>query len=466
MKRFEKNDLFKITGLMVLLTAVLTWLIPYGYFSGGKLVAEEITRIGIFDFFTYGLLGLYYFTVLVTFLLVLCGFYQVLSRIPAYQRMTSNIAKKLNGKEIIFATATSFVVAIITAFVNEYFIVIAFLPFLITICSKLKMDKLSTFATTFGGLLVGIMGSLYNAKVVGVVVSSFNITYSDNLVSRIILLILAFIAFSVFNILHMIKALKNKKSESVEDLFVAEVDSKDKKSSIPLIIVLAVTTIIAILAYIGWESAFALTWPTDALTWISEVTIFDHSVFSYILGNVQAFGSWDIFGIQILLLIATLILKVIYSISFDEILESFGEGFKKSGKLIVIMLLAYVVLEFSVMFPVLPTISNWFLNLTDKFNVFTTYIVGLINSLFTVEFSYTASLIGTQLATVYADSVNVIAIIMQSTYGLISFVAPTSAILLIGLSYLDIKYKSWLKYIWKFLVAMLVVTIVMALIIA
>ena len=47
------------------------------------------------------------------------------------------------------------------------------------------------------------------------------------------------------------------------------------------------------------------------------------------------------------------------------------------------MLLAYVVLEFSVMFPVLPTISNWFLNLTDKYNVFTTYIVGLINSLFT-----------------------------------------------------------------------------------
>lgn len=466
MKRFEKNDLFKITGLMVLLTAVLTWLIPYGYFNGGELVTEEITRIGIFDFFTYGLLGLYYFTVLVTFLLVLCGFYELLSKIPAYQNITSAIAKKVKGKEILFATITSFVIAVITSFVSEYFVVIAFLPFLITICSKMKMDKLSTFATTFGGLLIGIIGSLYSTKIVGVNVSTLGITYKDALLARIILLALSFIAFSVFNILHMRKALKNKKAEVAEDLFVAEINAKDKKSSIPLIIVLAVSAIIIILAYIAWGTVFELEWPANALTWIQEVTIFDHSIFSYILGNVQAFGNWDIFGIQIVLLVATLILKVIYKVSFDDVLESYGEGFKKSGKLIVIMLLAYVILEFSVMFPVLPTISNWILSLTDSFNVFTTYIAGLVNALFTVEYQYTASLIGTQLATLYANNVNVISVIMQSTYGLISFVAPSSAILLIGLSYLDIKYKSWLKYIWKFLVAMLVITIVIALILA
>lgn len=466
MKRFEKNDLFKITGLMVLLTAVLTWLIPYGYFNGGELVAEEITRIGIFDFFTYGLLGLYYFTVLVTFLLVLCGFYALLSRIPAYQKITDSIAKKLKGKEIIFSTITSFVIAVITSFVSEYFVIIAFLPFIITICSKMKMDKLSTFATTFGGLLIGILGSLYSSKIVGINVSTLGVAYKDALLARIILLGLTFIAFSVFNILHMRKSLKNKKAEVAEDLFVTETNVKDKKSSIPLIIVLAISAIIIILAYIGWGTVFGLEWPTNALTWIQEVTIFDHPVFSYILGNVQAFGSWDIFGIQIVLLVATLILKVIYNVSFDDVLEAYAEGFKKSGKLIVIMLLAYIVLEFSVMFPVLPTISNWILGLTDSFNVITTYLTGLVNALFTVEYQYTASLIGTQLATVYAENVSVISVIMQATYGLISFVAPTSAILLIGLSYLDIKYKNWLKYIWKFLAAMLIITIVMAFILA
>lgn len=466
MKRFEKNDLFKITGLMVLLTAVLTWLIPYGYFSGGELVKQEITRIGLFDFFTYGLLGLYYFTVLVTFLLVLCGFYQLLAKIPAYQNLTSSIAKKLKGKEILFATVISFIIAAITSFATEYFVILAFVPFIITICSKLKMDKLSTFATSFGGILVGIMGSLYNSKIVGINVSSLGLEYQNNLVARIVLFALTFIIFTVFNILHMRKTVKAKNSEVAEDLFVEETNTKDKKAKWPLVTVLTIVALTLVLAYIPWATAFNLEWPTNALTWIQEVTIFDHAIFSYILGNVQAFGEWDIFGIQVVLLIATLILKVIYKVSFDDVLESYGEGFKKSGKLVVIMLLVYIVLEFSVMFPVLPTISNWFLNLTDGFNVVTSYIVGLINSLFTVEFQYTSSLISTQLATLYAENLNVLSVIMQSTYGLVSFFAPTSAILLIGLSYLDIKYKSWLKYIWKFLVVMLIVTIIMAFIIA
>jgi len=264
----------------------------------------------------------------------------------------------------------------------------------------------------------------------------------------------------------MRKALKDKKAEQTEDIFANEITEKNSKSSIPLIIVLAITAIVIILGYIAWGTIFEHTWPTDALTWIKEVTILDHNIFSYILGNVTAFGTWDISNISIILLIATLIIKVIYSINLDDVLKSFGEGFKKSGKVIIITLLVYMVLVISVMYPVLPTISNWIVELTDSFNVFTAYIVSLLNALFGVEYQYAISLVGTHLAALYADNLTVLSVIMQSAYGLISFVAPTSAVLLIGLSYLDIKYKSWLKYIWKFLLAMLVVTIVMALIIA
>ena len=54
---------------------------------------------------------------------------------------------------------------------------------------------------------------------------------------------------------------------------------------------------------------------------------------------------------------------------------------------------------------------------------------------------------------------------LQSTYGLASMFSPASAILLIGLSYLGITYKEWMKYIWKFLVIMFVVIIIMMIII-
>ena len=49
---------------------------------------------------------------------------------------------------------------------------------------------------------------------------------------------------------------------------------------------------------------------------------------------------------------------------------------------------------------------------------------------------------------------------MQSTYALTGFIAPTSAILVLGLSMLDIKYSDYFKFIWKFLAALFVVILI------
>ena len=140
--------------------------------------------------------------------------------------------------------------------------------------------------------------------------------------------------------------------------------------------------------------------------------------------------------------------------------------FKKSGKLVIILLLTYLVLEFTVMYPVIPTIVDYIITLSDKFNIFLTTISGLFTSLFTVEYQYTVNLIGTYLTKMFADNVNHIGIILQTTYGIASMFAPTSIVLLLGLSSLDIKYKDWLKYIWKFVLAMIVILLIIMLIIA
>ena len=58
-KFFEKHDLVKIALCMIIFTLLLTWIIPQGYFNAGELTKGEITRIGLFDFVTYGLLGMY-----------------------------------------------------------------------------------------------------------------------------------------------------------------------------------------------------------------------------------------------------------------------------------------------------------------------------------------------------------------------------------------------------------------------
>ena len=549
-KFFEKHDLIKISFIMILITALLSWVVKQGYFNAGELVSNDYTRIGIFDFFTYGLLGMYYFTVLVTFLFVLGGFYQFLSKLGAYQKLTDLVAKKINGKEILFSLIISFVFAALASMVNEYIILIAFMPFIITICTKAKMDKISTFVTTFGSLLVGMLGSTISAKIAGMNVQYFGSLFTDNLLEKIILFAVAFIIYSLFNICHMKKVLvdnkekktiigffavlvdagllvllatikmvyfyillgvtvlaviayivytimskkapkkekkvkkdtkkkvskktskASKKEEVVvkevkvesEDLFANTVKGSEKSSLIPLIVVGVIAILVSILAYIPWVSVFKLDWFTKALEWVKTTQLFGVPIFSYILGNVLEFGSWDIFGVQIVMLLSVIVLAICYKQGLNTIIESFAEGFKKISKVVVILLLVYVILEFAVMYPVIPTIIDKVLG--TKFNVFTTGLAGIITSLFTCEYQYAVNLVYTYFTSVYAGNISVVSFILQSVFGLVAFFGPASAMLFVGLSYMDIKYKDWMKYIWKFLIAMLIVIIAMAFIIA
>ena len=214
-----------------------------------------------------------------------------------------------------------------------------------------------------------------------------------------------------------------------------------------------------------WVEAFNVTIFNDITKSIKEYELLGAPVFGYLLGNVEAFGNWDLFGIQILMLITALIVKWTYKINLSDFFTSFGEGFAKVGKLVVVLLAAFLILEFAVMFPVLPTVVDWIMNLSSSFNVFLGTISGLFTSLFTTEYQYTANLIGSYLSGTYADIAKQISIMMQSTFGIAALIAPSSAILLVGLSYLEISYKDWFKYIWKFLVAMIVISIILMFII-
>lgn len=464
MKKFaEKHDLVKIAGIMVLITVLLTWVIPQGYFSGSELISNDITRIGIFDFFTYGLLGMYYFTVLVTFLFVLGGFYQVLSKTGGYQKLTANMAKTFKGKEILFTLVVSFIIAAISAVTNEYILLIAAAPFFITIMKKMGLDKITAFVTTFGSILVGALGTVYSTKIVGASVQYLSVEYSTLLWAKLLVFGLTYVIFNVFTVLHIVKH-KPTKDEEIVDMF-EETDVTKKDKVWPLVIILILAAIVAIMAYLPWEEVFGVTWFKTAKEVILKYEVFDSPIFGYILGNVKEFGAWDIFGIQIIMLIATLLVKWIYKINMNDFLTAFGEGFKKVGKMVILLLLTYLILEFTAMFPVIPTIVDWIISLSSKFNVLLTTVSGLLTSAFTVEYSYTVNLIGTFLITKFADFTDQIALILQLTYGYVGFFIPSSAILLMGLSYLGISYKEWMKYIWKFLLIMLALIIILLVII-
>jgi uncharacterized ion transporter superfamily protein YfcC len=394
------------------------------------------------------------------------GFYQVLSKTAGYQSLIKSISEKLKGHEIVFSLIVSLVLALVCSFTNEYFPLLILIPFVITIMNRLKIDKISALSTTFGALLVGTMGSIYSSKVVGYINSSFSTEYSTNLAIRIVLFIVTFILLSIFVVLRMKKTLKDKKFVEYDKFEIETVKSnKANPKKWPYVVGLILLVLTTILAYLPW-STWEVTLFDDITTWVNELSLFGAPVIQYVFSEFTAFGSWDIFTLQFVMLFAVLLIHFIGKVSWDEVFESFGEGFKKMGYVVVVLLLVYVVLEFAVMYPVIPTIVNWILNLSSKFNAILGFIAAFVTSIFGVEMQYVMSLAGSYCASAYADYTNIFAIIFQTAFGLVSFFAPSSAILMMGLAYLDVPYKDWMKYIWKFLVAMLIVIIIIIVILA
>lgn len=547
-KWFEKHDLFKIVGIGVLLTVLLTWIIKPSSFSGTEMVAGEITRIGFNDFCTYGLLSIYYFSIIVTFLLILGGFYQILSKTSGYQKLITKLTSIFKGKEIVLVLISSFLFATVTAFSNEIYQVAIFAPLVITVLLNLKTDKITAFCATFGGILIGLMGAVYSPVILKYINQYLSLTYADGMFAKLVLFGATYILFNFFTIMHM-KKNKSLKSIKETESFIFEVEeNKDKEVKVwPLIVALSVLFVYQVIGYISWVDVFQVEfftnwntmitgttlgtiftkfliallafgivelinylittsktkkskfklhfWPCfliscgvllliDILsvgsaslnlysinfiekinTFFNNLTIGEYAlgkttIVNYLLGTTNAMGKWDLFTIQGIMLIISGVMAIVYKVKFNEYLKLFGEGAKKMLKPILIVLMIYIICIFTVMYPVIPTIVNFIMNLFTKFNVFTASVSAFLASMFNVEMRYTASSLFTYFTTIYTGTnTNLISLIFQAMNGLVQFIAPTSLILMLGLSTMNIKYSSWIKYIWLFFIGILIIVI-------
>ena len=56
-------------------------------------------------------------------------------------------------------------------------------------------------------------------------------------------------------------------------------------------------------------------------------------------------------------------------------------------------------------------------------------------------------------------------LIIQTLYGLVMLIAPTSVLLITGLAYYKISYKEWFKNVWKLLLQILIVIVIIIIIV-
>ena len=470
-KLFKEHDLAKLVLAMLILVIVLTWIIPTGSFSTGVTFSKgTIQRIGLVHVF-YGITyALQNFSIQVIFILFVGIFYGVVSKTDGYIKLVEKIAKLGKGKEVVFAIAIAFVTALMTSIITTSYVMLMFMPFLIHILRKMNFSKLSAFAATIGAMLVGVLGATYGTEgalslITYLGYGGSEVTLQTELLVRFGILLLAFILYSLFLVNYLKKNdKKTKKDEDKESDILTLGEVKNKRAKVwPIACVLIIAFILAILGFVDWSGNFKLEIFNDFHEWFMGLAIGDFKIFNAIAGEnlealgydlATAFGTWYLFTYTVVVAIVTLFIGLFSKMKFDEFLTNVGEGFKSVIKPLALMTLAYTVFVFLYWSPIIPTIVNAF---GTAFNPFIATIQAFIGSIFNTDLGYLGYSLSYFIGSFTGKEGNIIYLIYTTIYGLVMFVTPISMFLIFGLSYLDIPYKKWLSYIWKFVVAMLVI---------
>lgn len=244
---------------------------------------------------------------------------------------------------------------------------------------------------------------------------------------------------------------------------VIKVKAKKKAKTWPFILVFDLIVLILIISTFQWTEVAKIDWFTNALDAVNDFKIGGFPIFAKLLGNIQPFGQWSLgYEMPALIVLATGFLAFIYGLKFDQFLDAVVDGIKKSMKPAIYMFLVYFVLIVVAFNPFQLNITKFFLDLTKGLNVITMTIIMAISSVLNVENVYVVQSQLPYITSVITDQsvYPLIGIICQSVYGLMMLIAPTSAILIGTLTYLDVPYTQWIKHIWKLFLQLLLVLVI------
>ena len=466
----KKHNTLKVVIITLLLFALLTWILPCATY---QTEYTELGRyqVGLFDILSYQSTVFGYFGYVTLFVLVVGGFYGVLYKTGAYRRMLDSLVKKFKGKEVICLVVIMALFAFLTSFAGLQLALLMLFPFVISLVLMMGYNKSTAVAVTAGSVAVGLMGTTFSYNTTQVLQQYLSVEFTDLIWAKVILLVLGVALLALF-VLKFGKKASTKKADDKEEFIPEEVKTtkgkekdKDKKHKVkvwPLVLILDLILLVTILGFIPWNGAFGITLFDDVTTAITEFELFGFPIFGKILGAISAFGYWTLVELVTLMLLAIIILKFVYKIKWDDVFDGFGKGVKKALVPALIVILIYTCLVLTTYDPYQLVIYKFILGLTKGFNIFTTGLVVVISSIFNGDPLYAFYSVLPYFVSVVTDTNNyqLIAVIFQSLYGIVTLVAPTSIPLMVTLAYTNTSYKEWFKYIWKLLVALLVLAFI------
>lgn len=446
----NKKNLLKTILITLLIFIGLTWIIKTGAYSENGVFTEGTLKpYGIVDFFNIPVQTFQTFAQYGIYILAVGAFYGVLKKTEAYDKLIVKCSEK-NKKMFLIITVLLFTILSSTLGITMALFVLV--PFFKDVLELMGYEKKNIMLATIGSIFLGIIASTLSFDVSGYIKYFYEVEYSSLIIVKIGLLVLLPVLL-IISILKTSSGIKEKKLEI-----------KQEANVLPVIVISTLVILLGFAGMYSWYYAHNISVFDDLHSSISDVKVGELSIISSLIGNnVNPIGRWSEVDFSAILLMGALVIAWVYGLKSGDIYDGIKKGVKEFFPMAIFTTLSFVIFitlyTSSDLQSIFYTIADKIINISKTVSVIPMTLLSSIGTIFYGQFIYLSSDLSVPLMTVYSEGYPLMTLIMQTIYGLTLFVTPTSMLLLGGLAYFDINYKEWIKYIFKFVLLLLVILI-------
>ena len=476
-KRFQLPSAYTILFFLIVVAALATWFVPAGTYDVNKEgepipgtyheVESKPARI-LVDSLTAPINGLYgiedkkgninYYNSgtlfgaidVALFIIVIGGFLGVTMATGAIQAGIGRLVRRLRGKERWMIPLLMAVFALGGSTYGMAEESLAFYALVITVMIAAGYDALTGAAVVLLGCGIGTLGSTINPFATGIASGFADVSISDGLLGRLVILIVG-LAIGIFFVLRYADRVKADPSRSMvfdmkednEAHFRAQ-DEGDEAVVMTgqqkvILVVFGLAFLLMMYGVIPWED---LGVPIPTLWWWFPEMTASFLLFSIVIGLIgrmkegaltETFvnGARDLLGVALIIGIARGITVIMNNGEITDTVLHWAEvalGDVGTAAFAVVMYLLFLPLSF-----LIPSSSG----------------------LATVAMPIMAPLAG------FVDlPAQVVVTAYQSANGLMNLFIPTSAVVMGGLAIARVPYGKYLRWVWPLLALLAVLTVI------
>lgn len=435
-RKIEFPNTYTMLIIIMIVVGIGTYFIPAGEFSrvisNGKTTVDPTTftiiesnPIGIFDFFKAIPQGINSSSMLLVMILLTGGAIQVFDSNEAIKKSLIALLKKFGGNNKIIIIALSIFFGTIGAFPSMLEAIIPFAPICVALSLELGYDKLLGISIPLLSLIIGWTAGPTNAWTVGIAHNISGLPMFSGIGFRVLLLIVYLVVVNIFLIRY---AKKIERKNDVESNRVLYESVFDKTSKITMII-FAITIVVIIIGTLKFK--------------------------------------WSIIEMSSIYIIGAFFAGLVNRYSLNKFTSIYIDGCKSILPAAMAVGLARTIQVLLEQSKISDTIIKFLANFLKNSNpIFTAigmfFTQGIIN-IFIPSGSGQAMItlpIMIPLSDIVGISRQIAIIAFQMGDGITNLIFPTMAVTMAFLSFADINFIKWLKFIFPFMIVITLVSII------